>query len=87
MLITFDMLWHPMWKSVRGSVIVIALVYLSFLFAILRRTLSDVPSDVPLVLLSPASAPGTWLRYFFFVTWISHVMPARHLVLHAFQVP
>jgi hypothetical protein len=53
----------------------------------LRRTLSDVPSDVPLVLLSPASAPGTWLRYFFFVTWISHAMPARHLVLHAFQVP
>jgi hypothetical protein len=63
MLITCDMLWHPMWKSARGSVIVVPLVYLSFLFAILRRTLSDmpsdVPSDVPLVLLSPASAPGT----------------------------
>jgi hypothetical protein len=59
MLITCDMLWHPMWKSARGSVIVVPLVYLSFFFAILRRTLSDMPSDVPLVLLSPASAPGT----------------------------
>jgi hypothetical protein len=26
-------------------------------------------------------------RYFFFVTWMSHAMPARHLVRHAFQVP
>jgi hypothetical protein len=59
MLITCDMLWHPMWKSARGRVIVVPLVYLSFFFAILRRMLSDVLSDVPLVLLSPASAPGT----------------------------